>query len=115
MDVTPKVLKIFRTVNGKQPFIEWLTSLRDERAAARVKTRLARARLGNLGSTRPVGDGVQELKIDHGPGYRVYFGQVGNEIVILLCGGDKGDQDEDIKKAKEYWASYKKEKSHADY
>jgi len=115
MEVTPKVLKIFRTANGKQPFVEWITALRDERAAARIKTRLARVRLGNLGNTRSVGDGVHELKIDYDPGYRVYFGQVGNELVILLCGGDKGSQDEDIKTAKVYWTSYKKEKSHADY
>ncbi len=109
----PKVLKIFRTPSGRQPFVEWLTSLRDERAAARVKTRLARLRLGNLGTTRSVGCGVQELKIDYGPGYRVYFGQVGSELIVLLCGGDKGNQDEDIKIAKEYWTSCKKEKSYA--
>ena len=115
MEAVPKVLKIYRTVRGRQPFLEWLNSLRDERAVARIKTRLAHVRLGNLGHTRSVGGGVQELKINYGPGYRVYFGQIGNELVILLSGGDKGDQDEDIETAKEYWISYKKRASDADY
>ena len=115
MDVTPKTLKVFCIPNGRQPFVEWLTNLRDERAAARIKARLARVRLGNFGNTRSVGDGVQELKIDYGPGYRVYFAQVGNELVVLLCGGDKRSQNEDIKTAKEYWRSYKKEKDDANY
>lgn len=89
--------------------------MKDERAVARVKTRLARVRLGNLGQTESVGEGVRELKIDYGPGYRVYFGQSGTEVVILLCGGDKRTQNENIKTAKNYWADYKKEKGHADY
>lgn len=115
MESSEKILKVFCSADGKQPFIERLSSLRDERAAAKIKTRLARVRLGNFGNARSVGEGVQELKIDYGPGYRVYFGQRGNELVISLCGGDKGDQNAHIKRAKEYWASYKKEKSYADY
>lgn len=115
MNGTPKTLKVYCTSRGRQPFVEWIDHLRDERAAARIKVQLARVRLGNLGNTRSVGDGVQELKIDYGPGYRVYFGQAGNEIVILLCGGDKRSQSEDIKTAKEYWASYKKEKGDVNY
>ncbi len=62
-----------------------------------------------------MGEGVQELKIDYGPGYRLYFGQLGAEIVILLCGGEKSSQHADIKQAKAYWEEYKKERSHADY
>jgi len=89
--------------------------LRDEQAAAKIKTRLARVRPGKFGNARPVGESAQELKIDYGPGYRVYFGQSGNELVILLCGGDKGNQDANIKTAKEYWATYKREKGHANY
>lgn len=112
--MSPKVLRIFCLANGKQPFTEWLTSLSDERAEARIKARLARVRLGNVGKTRSVGDGVRELKIDYGPGYRVYFGQLGNELLILLCGGNKGSQDEDIKTSKKFWNSYKKEKSLAN-
>ena len=90
-------------------------NLRDMRAKQKIISRLARVRAGNIGPTEPVGTGVQELKIHYGPGYRLYFGQHGSEIVILLCGGDKSSQDADIKKAKEYWEEYKKEKSHADY
>jgi putative addiction module killer protein len=115
VEVYPKSIKVFCLSYGKQPFLEWLNALRDERAAAKIKARLARVRLGNFGSARSVGEGVQELKVDYGPGYRVYFAQSGNELVILLCGGDKGDQDEDIKSAKEYWATYKREKGNANY
>ena len=74
---------------------------------------MPRIRLGNFGYTRSVGQGVHELKIDYGPGYRVYFGQDGTKLVILLCGGDKRTQNADIKAAKAYWAAYKKEKGHA--
>jgi putative addiction module killer protein len=88
MEVKPKAVKVFCTISGKQPFVQWLSSLRDQSAAARIKARLARVRLGNLGTTRSLGDGVKELKIDHGPGYRVYFGEAGNEIIVLLSGGD---------------------------
>lgn len=115
MDASPKVLRIFRSKNGSLPFSEWFMDLRDMRAKQKIIARLARVRAGNFGHAEPVGEGVQELKIHFGPGYRVYFGQLGLEIVILLCGGDKSSQDADIKKAKEYWQEYKKEKSHADY
>ena len=115
MEALPRVLKIYRTTEGRLPFVAWLNSLRDERAIARVKTQIARLRLGNMGRARSVGEGVFELKIDYGPGYRVYFGQAGSEIVLLLCGGDKSTQDEDIKKAKVFWQACKKEKCYADY
>ncbi len=84
-----------------------MKSLRDERARARIRTRIARVRLGNLGNCEPVGNGVLEVKIDYGPGYRVYFGQVGAKLVILLCGGDKTSQSKDIRRAIEYWKDYK--------
>ena len=64
--------------------------------------------LGNLGDCHGVGDGVQELRIDYGPGYRVYFGQVGSTIVLLLCGGDKSTQAKDIEQAKRYWSEYRR-------
>ena len=64
-------------------------------------------RLGNLGETRDVGEGVHELKIDYGPGYCLYFGNAGASVVLLLCGGDKGTQEADIRRAKEYWSEYK--------
>ncbi|MFI3199112.1 MAG: type II toxin-antitoxin system RelE/ParE family toxin [Methylococcaceae bacterium] len=80
-------------------FVQWLDELRDIRARARVQARIERLASGNPGDVKPVGDGVSELRIDYGPGYRVYFTRRGNEVVILLAGGDKSTQDTDIKTA----------------
>ena len=80
-------------------FATWLRALRDRRARARIQVRIDRLQLGLPGDARPVGDGVSELRIDHGPGYRVYFTRRGREIVVLLAGGDKRTQDRDIRKA----------------
>lgn len=115
MDTPEKQLRIYRLPGGRIPYLEWLQELRDRRARQKIQARLGRVRLGNFGTLRSVGDGIQELKIDYGPGYRVYFGQEDSELVILLCGGDKSTQSEDIKEAKRYWASYKQEKSYANY
>jgi putative addiction module killer protein len=109
-----KDVRIYRRPDGRIPYLEWLQGLRDQQAKQRIQARIGRVRLGNFGYTRSVGEGVHELKVDYGPGYRVYFGQDGEQLVIILCGGDKGTQDDDIKKAKEYWTSYKKEKNNAD-
>ena len=81
-------------------FTAWLSGLRDRRAAARVAVRLARYADGNPGDVRPVGEGVSELRIDYGPGYRVYVKQVGAALVFVLGGGDKGTQSADINRAK---------------
>lgn len=81
-------------------FSDWLGSLRDRRALARIVTRLDRLADGNFGDRKSVKDGVFELRVDYGPGYRVYLFQRGKELVILLCGGDKRTQDADIAKAK---------------
>ncbi|MGD0345882.1 MAG: type II toxin-antitoxin system RelE/ParE family toxin [Terracidiphilus sp.] len=83
-----------------ETFRRWRTKLRDQRVRALIASRLDRLAFGNAGDVRPVGDGVSELRIDHGPGYRVYFQLRGNTIAILLCGGDKRTQDRDIKTAK---------------
>lgn len=115
MESIEKQLRIYRTADGRIPYLDWFYALRDEQARQRIQVRLGRVRLGNLGSTQSVGEGVQELKIDCGPGYRLYFGQDGPQLVVLLCAGDKRTQDEDIKKAKSYWADYKKEKKYANY
>lgn len=80
--------------------------MKDRMGRARIRARIARARAGNLGKCEPVGEGVFEPKIDFGPGYRVYFGEVGAAIIILLCGGDKSTQAKDIKAAHDYWADY---------
>ncbi|WP_417231731.1 type II toxin-antitoxin system RelE/ParE family toxin [Brevundimonas sp.] len=81
-------------------FRDWLAALRDLRARARIAARIDRLRFGNPGVVEPVGDGVSEIKIDYGPGYRLYYKSKGKTIVIMLCGGDKSRQQTDIKKAK---------------
>jgi len=81
-------------------FAAWLTALRDERAKARIAERLHRFGAGNPGDIKSVGDGVTEMRIDYGPGYRVYYTRRGSVVVILLCGGDKRGQQQDIRRAK---------------
>jgi len=80
-------------------FSEWLTGLRDARAKAEVTRRVRRLALGNPGDVRPVGEGVSELRIHHGPGFRVYYVQRGKLLIVLLCGGDKSSQTRDIASA----------------
>ena len=81
-------------------FIGWLRDLRDARAVAKIAVRIKRASEGNLGDVQPVGDGVSEMRIHYGPGYRLYFAMRGDALVILLCGGDKSTQERDIVRAK---------------
>ena len=106
MEAQPREIKNYQTADGKIPFEEWLDNLRDRKARAKIKNRLKRVEAGNLGNYRSVGEGVCELKIDYGAGYRVYFGQIGTIIILILCGGDKSTQQQDIQKAKEYWQDY---------
>jgi putative addiction module killer protein len=80
-------------------FGAWFAGLRDREARARITVRIRRLSLGNPGDVKPVGSGVSEMRIDYGPGYRVYFVRRGNTVVVLLCGGDKGSQDRDIRRA----------------
>jgi putative addiction module killer protein len=81
-------------------FDRWLRKLKDRRAAARVLVRIDRLGAGNPGDVKPVGSGISELRIDYGPGYRVYYLQEGQRLIVLLCGGDKSSQDRDIEQAK---------------
>jgi putative addiction module killer protein len=83
-----------------ETFRKWRLRLKDERARALIASRLDRLAFGHAGDVKPVGQGISELRIDHGPGYRVYFERRGNTIIILLCGGDKSTQDKDIQTAK---------------
>ena len=100
-------LRYYQTSTGEQPFVDWLQGLADRHARSRIEARLARVAVGNLGDVEPVGERVMELRIDWGPGYRVYFSRVGQVIVLLLCGGDKRTQQKDIKRAQKYFEDYK--------
>ncbi|MBU0753079.1 MAG: type II toxin-antitoxin system RelE/ParE family toxin [Gammaproteobacteria bacterium] len=104
------MIEVFRyqTTGGLEPVTEWLQSLRDKQAQAKVRLRLKRIEAGNFGDCEPVGDGVLELREHLGAGYRVYFGRHGRSIIILLCGGSKKTQATDIKIAREYWADWKR-------
>lgn len=95
--------------DGRNLFGEWYQRLNSE-AARRVTTDLYRLGLGNFSNVKGVGAGVFEYRIDFGPGYRVYFGKDGEQIVILLCGGSKLRQQSDIARAKDYWQEYKRQK-----
>ena len=108
MEAQEKTILTYAKVDGSIPFNNWLEALRDKKARAIVRTRINRVRLGNLGDCKSVGEGVSELRIKFGAGYRVYFGQEGDTIIILLSGGDKSSQDKDIKQAKKYWQDYKR-------
>ena len=100
-------LREFLTETGKNPFRDWLVGLRDIQARARIRVRLNRVRLGNLGDCKSVGEGVHEMRLDFGPGYRMYLGLDGDVLVVLLCGGDKRTQSRDVETAKKYWESYR--------
>lgn len=87
-------------IDSTEAFANWLDGLHDLRARARIQARVERLATGNPGDVKPVGEGVSELRIDYGPGYRVYYTQRGDVLIILLCGGDKRTQATDIKTAK---------------
>ena len=90
-----------KTIRTTAEFDDWFDKLRDDRAVAKINTRIKRLARGNPGDVEPIGGGVSEMRIHYGPGYRVYYKDTGREIVILLCGGDKSTQNRDIKRAKE--------------
>ena len=93
--------------DGREPFTEWLDSIRDKVAQARIRVRLRQVQAGNFGDCEPVGEGVIELRIHVGAGYRAYCGRHGQTVVILLCGGDKNGQAADIRRAKDLWSKWK--------
>jgi putative addiction module killer protein len=97
----------YRTRDGRRPLSEWIAALRDRSARSRVLARLDRLSIGLRGDWKPVGHGVFELRVDYGPGYRIYCAAHGNELVILLCGGDKRKQTQDIETAHAYWQDFK--------
>ena len=103
----PRELQFYQTPNAREPFTEWFESIQNQETRDRIQKRLDRLALGNFGDCRTVGGGVFELRIHFGAGYRVYFGEVDNTIVLLLCGGDKSSQTRDIERARNYWLEYK--------
>ena len=98
----------YQREDGREPFSEWLNGLRDKMAQARIRLRLRQVEAGSLGDCEPVGEGVLELRVHVGAGYRVYCGRHGKTVVLLLCGGDKSSQVADIKRAKELWSEWKR-------
>jgi len=104
------VIQVFRyqTGDGREPLTDWLVSLRDKQAQAKLRIRLKRLEAGLFGDCESVGDGVFELREHLGAGYRVYFGRHGHTVVILLCAGSKKTQTADIRAAKAYWADWKR-------
>lgn len=98
----------YQREDGREPFAEWLNGLRDKVAQARIRVRLRQVQSGNFGDSKPIGEGVIELRVHVGAGYRVYCGRHGKVVVLLLCGGDKSSQAADVKRAKELWSEWKR-------
>ena len=105
-ETTARQVIVYADESGREPFKDWLYSLRDVAGRKRILARLSRLEQGNFGDCAPVGDGVSELRLFFGSGYRVYFGEHGECVVVLLCGGDKSSQSKDIEQAKGYWKEY---------
>jgi putative addiction module killer protein len=101
-----KTIIVFRDSAGREPFTDWLNSLRDPTTRRRILQRLFRVESGHYGDFKSVGEGVNELRLFFGAGYRIYFGEDGDKIVVLLSGGDKNSQRRDIQQAQVYWKEY---------
>ena len=110
LETTPRELESYITPDGRKPFVEWLDSLTHDLQKI-VRMRLRRAESGNFGDVKAEGEGVSAMRIHTGKGYRIYFGQDGNRIVVLLVGGDKSTQERDIERAKAYWKNWKERRS----
>ncbi len=107
LETRPREIELYTTQNGREPFTDWFESIRDRTIRNRIDRRIDRLENGNFGDCRPVGEGVFELRLHFGPGYRIYFGEVANTVILLLCAGDKSSQQNDIERAKTYWLEYK--------
>ncbi len=110
MDTHKTEILLYETAHGRLPFEAWLEGLKDRKARAIIRARLDRLEAGNAGRCDAVGDGVLELKIHFGAGYRVYFALENRSRAILLFGGDKSTQKQDIKKAREFWRAHKEKR-----
>jgi putative addiction module killer protein len=98
----------YQTANGREPFTDWLNTLRDRQAKARILARLERLEAGNFGDCEPCREGVSELRIHWGAGYRVFHARVGKTVILLLAGGDKRTQDADIARSVGYLQDFKR-------
>jgi len=107
MKITERCIREYITKDKKDPFGDWFESLKDAKTKATIDVRIGRLRLGNFGDAKGVGQGICELRMHFGPGYRIYYGLEGNAVILLLCGGDKGSRKRDIKKAVALWNEYK--------
>jgi putative addiction module killer protein len=105
--VNPKQIVFYADEDGNEPFQLWIDNLRDKQGRRRIINRLFRVQQGNYGDVEPIGEGLSELRLFFGLGYRVYFGEDTGNIVVILCGGDKDSQSRDIEDAKAYWKEYK--------
>jgi len=105
--INQKNLIIYQDGNGNEPFTDWLNHLRDKQGRRRILTRLRRLEQGNYGDCEAVGEGVSELRMFFGSGYRVYFAEDAEHIIVIICGGDKSSQNKDIKFAKSCWKEYR--------
>ncbi len=103
----PKEIIIYADDQGNEPFMDWLYGLKDKQTRKRIELRLLRLEQGNCGDWKALGEGGFELRLFFGSGYRIYFGEDKDNIVVLLCGGDKSSQSQDIEIAKSYWKVYK--------
>lgn len=110
--MSPQELRVYQRQDGTQPFNVWIAELMDRQARARIRTRLSRLALGNFGDCKALDGGVSELRVDWGPGYRVYFARIGAAILLLLCAGDKTTQSQDIERAKTYLQDYRTRSAH---
>lgn len=99
-------IRIYATASGKRPFEVWIKGLKELHTRAKILTRLDRLKLGNFGDCKTLQAGVCELRIHYGPGIRIYYGKIGNKVILLLCGDNKSSQNSDIEKAKEYLKDY---------
>ena len=106
-----KTVVIYAEKNGREPFLEWLTSLKDRTFRARIRNRISRLELGHFGDCEPVGEGIFELRFFFGPGFRVYFAKHEDTTILLIGGGDKKTQAKDILKAKSCWKKFKEKEN----
>lgn len=107
MNVQPRTVINYRTADGREPYLEWLRSIKDKKVRSIIRARVDRLAVGNLGDHRRIVGDLFELRIHYGAGYRIYCGERGKTIVILLCGGTKRRQQRDIEQAKTYWQDSK--------